>query len=49
MKLIVTDILLISVSRLALVVVHRELYVSLPTRACRMGYWGRRDLIDLTH
>ena len=27
----------------------QEFYVCLPTRACRTGYWGRRDLIDLTH
>ena len=25
---------------------NQGFYVRLPTRACRTGYWGRRDLID---
>ena len=24
-------------------------FINLPTRTCRTGYWGRRDLIDITH
>ena len=29
-------------------IVNQGQYVRLPTRACRTGYWGMRDLIDLT-
>ena len=29
--------------------VNQGFYVRLPTRACRTGYWGRWDLMDLKH
>ena len=46
---ILVSIIVVVMYRTRKKIVNQGFYVRLPTRACMTGYWGRRDLLDLTH